>query len=148
MDLQAIEEIRESFQVFDPDQNDKIKVQDLVVSMKALGFDKKNPSIFWMIKEINGDKDQKIDFDEFLDLMSGQISKNNPKEDLWRVFKLFDLDSKGEITIDDLKTVSEQLGEELSERELHELIQRADLDKDGRLTFDDFYKIFTRKSFI
>ncbi len=52
-----------------------------------------------MISEIKGDKENKIDFEEFLDLMSGQISKSNPKEDLRRVFKLFDLDSKGEITV-------------------------------------------------
>jgi Ca2+-binding EF-hand superfamily protein len=39
--------------------------------MKALGFDKKNQSVFKIISELKGDKDNKIDFDEFLDLMSG-----------------------------------------------------------------------------
>jgi Ca2+-binding EF-hand superfamily protein len=39
--------------------------------MKALGFDKRNPDIFKMISEIKGDKDNKIGFDEFIDLMSG-----------------------------------------------------------------------------
>lgn len=38
--------------------------------------------------------------------MSGQISKSNPREDLRRVFSLFDSSGKGEISAGDLKRVS------------------------------------------
>lgn len=47
--LEEVLEIREAYKVFDPDRTDRIKVEDLVLSMRALGFDRKNPSIFRMI---------------------------------------------------------------------------------------------------
>ena len=60
--------------------------------MTTLGFDTKNPAIFNMIKDMDEDGNGIIEFEEFLDMMTARISDVNPKEDLERVFKLFDDD--------------------------------------------------------
>ncbi len=96
--------------------------------MTNLGFDSKNPSIFNMISDMDEDGSGEIEFDEFLDMMTARISEHNTKEDLERIFKLFDEDRTNEISFSNLKKVAEELGEQISEEELREIIKRADLD--------------------
>ena len=60
--------------------------------MSTLGFDTKNPAIYQMIADMDDDGNGVIEFEEFLDMMTARISEVNPKEDLERVFKLFDVD--------------------------------------------------------
>ena len=142
-----IEEIKEAFDIFDQNGEGSIQVSDLLAAMKNLGFDSKNPSIYRMIADFDETNDGIIEFDDFLDMMTARISEKNTKEDLKRVFNLFDEDRSGEIKIEHLKKVAKELGEDISEEELKEIIQRADLDGDSKLTFEDFFNVMTRKSF-
>merc|ERR1740115_155090 len=84
--------------------------------------------------------------EEFLDMMTARISDKNSREDIERVFKLFDSDRTGEVSLDNMKRVAKELGEDISPQELQEIIQRADLDGDGALTMDDFYQVMTKKT--
>ena len=90
--MDEIEEIKEAFDIFDIDKSGAISVSELLKSMTTLGFDTKNPSIFSMIKDMDNNGNGVIEFDEFLDMMTARISDVNPREDLERVFKLFDDD--------------------------------------------------------
>ena len=142
-----IEEIKEAFDIFDVDRSGAISVQELLNAMKSLGFDTKNPAIYQMISDMDEDGNGEIDFEEFLDMMTARISDRNTKEDLERVFKLFDDKRTGEITVDNLRRVAKELGEDIPEEELKEIILRADLDGDGKLNFEDFYAVITKKTF-
>ena len=97
-----IEEIKEAFDIFDIDKSGAISVSELLKSMNTLGFDVKNPAIYSMIKDMDEDGNGVIEFDEFLDMMTARISDANPRDDLERVFKLFDDDRTGEITVENL----------------------------------------------
>ena len=88
-----------------------------------------------------------ITFEEFLDMMTARISDKNTRDDIERVFKLFDSNRNGYISLDDMKRVAKELGEDISEKELQEIIQRADLDNDSKLTIEDFYQVMTKKTF-
>ena len=142
-----IEEIKEAFDIFDVDRSGAISVQELLNAMRSLGFDTKNPAIFQMIADMDEDGNGEIEFEEFLDMMTARISDRNTKEDLERVFKLFDDKRTGQITVENLRRVAKELGEDIPEEELKEIILRADLDGDGRLSFDDFYAVITKKTF-
>ena len=142
-----IEEIKEAFDIFDVDRSGAISVQELLNAMRSLGFDTKNPAIFQMIADMDEDGNGEIEFEEFLDMMTARISDRNTKEDLERVFKLFDDKRTGEISVENLRRVAKELGEDIPEEELREIILRADLDGDGKLTFDDFYAVITKKTF-
>ena len=142
-----IEEIKEAFDIFDVDRSGAISVQELLNAMKSLGFDTKNPAIFQMIADMDEDGNGEIEFEEFLDMMTARISDRNTKEDLERVFKLFDDNRTGEITVENLRRVAKELGEDIPEEELKEIILRADLDGDGKLSFEDFYAVITKKTF-
>ena len=79
--------------------------------------------------------------------MTARISDKNTRDDIERVFKLFDSNRNGYISLDDMKRVAKELGEDISEKELTEIIQRADLDNDNKLTIEDFYQVMTKKTF-
>ena len=142
-----IEEIKEAFDIFDPESTGSIQVNDLLNAMKTLGFDSKNPAIYQMIADFDENGNGTIEFEEFLDMMTARISDKNTRDDLKRVFNLFDDGRTGEIKVENLKRVARELGEEISDEELKEIVQRADLDGDSKLTFEDFYNVMTRKSF-
>ncbi len=115
--------------------------------MQSLGFEAKNATIYAMIADIDKDGSGAIDFPEFLSMMTSKIGDKDTKEDMAKVFRLFDTDNKGRINIRDLKRVSKELGETMTEAELLEMIERADSDADGEITLNDFVAIMARKNF-
>jgi Ca2+-binding EF-hand superfamily protein len=79
--------------------------------------------------------------------MTARISDKDSKEDIEKVFKLFDEEKTGQITIKNLRRVAKELGETMDDSELQEMIERADSDNDGLVSFEDFYNIMTKKTF-
>lgn len=57
--------------------------------------------------------------------------ERNSREEVAKVFALFDPDVHGRITFRELKRVITELGESISEEEMHEMIEEADRDHDG-----------------
>ena len=115
--------------------------------MQSLGFEAKNQTIYQMISDIDKDKLGEIDFEEFLDMMTAKMSDKDSREDIQKVFNLFDDDQTGKISLRNLKRVAKELGETMSDAELLEMIERADTDTDGEINFDEFYAIMTKKTF-
>jgi centrin-1 len=74
-------------------------------------------------------------------MMTAKISDKDSKEDIAKVFNLFDSENKGAITLRDLKRVAKELGETMTEAELLEMIERADSDADGNISHEDFFNI-------
>ena len=124
-----------------------IDPKELTSAMESLGFEAKNQTIYQMIKDIDKDGSGAIDFDEFLDMMTAKMSDKDTKEDINKVFKLFDDDSSGKISMKNLKRVARELGETMNDAELQEMIDRADTDQDGEISPDEFYAIMTKKTF-
>merc|ERR1711964_220949 len=115
--------------------------------MQSLGFEAKNQTIYQMINDLDKDKSGQIEFDEFLDMMTARMSDKDTKEDIYKVFRLFDDDKTGYITINNLKRVAKDLGETMSNEDLEEMIERADSSGSKQVSFEDFYNIMTKKTF-
>jgi centrin-1 len=79
-------------------------------------------------------------------MMTAKISDRDSREDINKVFAMFDSENKGSITLRDLKRVAKELGETMTEAELLEMIERADSDADGSISADDFFQILTRRA--
>ena len=86
--------------------------------MQSLGFEAKNQTIYQMMSDIDKDNDGSIDFEEFLDMMTAKMSDKDTREDIQKVFNLFDDDQTGRITLRNLKRVAKELGETMSDAEL------------------------------
>merc|ERR1712098_652398 len=145
--LDEITEIKEAFDMFDKDSSGSIEPKELLEAMKKLGFDHDNEIVMQMIGDLDKDKSGEIEFDEFLDMMSAKVPSDPTREDIAKVFPLFDKDKTGTISMANLKQIVRELGETMSEDDVAELIEHADSDGDGEVTIDDFYNIITKKNF-
>ena len=142
-----IEEIKEAFDLFDTDGSGTIDPRELKAAMQSLGFEAKNATIYQMVSDLDKDGSGAIDFDEFLDMMTARMSDKDTKEDISKVFRLFDDDKTGYISIKNLRRVAKELGETMTDEELMEMVERADSDGDGQVSLEDFYNIMTKKAF-
>lgn len=98
LDDEQLEELREAFNLFDADGSGTIDIRELKAAMRALGFQIKKAEIRQMIAEIDKDDSGAIDFDEFRELMTGKMSSRDSREEIEKVFKLFDEDMTGTIS--------------------------------------------------
>mmetsp|Transcript_24260 Transcript_24260/g.52329 ORF Transcript_24260/g.52329 Transcript_24260/m.52329 type:complete len:161 (-) Transcript_24260:311-793(-) len=142
-----IEELRQAFDLFDTDGSGTIDPKELRAAMQSLGFEAKNQTIYQMIKDIDKDGTGEIDFDEFLDLMTSRLAGSDTKEDVQKIFELFDDDKTGYVSLQNLKRVAHELGENMDDAELLEMIERADTDQDGQISSEEFFTIMTQKTF-
>jgi len=145
-----IEEIKEAFDLFDTDQSGEIDLKELKAAMQSLGYESKNDTIFTMLAELDKDGNAALEFEEFLDLMSGKEGKDekDTKEEIEKIFKLFDIENKGVIVVRDVQKVCKELGERLTQEEIAEIVRRACQDESKmEITPEDFYMVMTKKTF-
>ena len=142
-----IEEIREAFALFDTDNSGRIDPKELKAAMQSLGFEKKNPTIYNMIADLdNHENSDGIDFENFLDAITDKLGNKESREGINRIFDLFDDDKSNSISIHNLRRVAKELGETMSAEELKEMLERAASNGD-EISFEDFYFIMTKKTF-
>ena len=140
-----IEEIREAFSMFDTQGKGTIDPKELKAAMNSLGFEKKSPTVYEMICELE-QYGSEIDFEEFLDAISGKLGNRETREGIDKIFDLFDDDGSGTINLNNIRRVAKELGETMSVDELKEMLARASTNGE-EITRDDFYNIMTKKSF-
>merc|ERR1711885_98860 len=104
---EQIEEIREAFNLFDADNSGAIDVRELKAAMRALGFEVKKEELKKMIADIDNDGNGDIDFQEFLEMMTGKMGEKDSK--------LFDDDNTGKISLRNLRRVAQELGENIDD---------------------------------
>lgn len=71
-----------------------------------------------MISDLDKNKSGSIDFEEFLDMMTARMSDKDTREDIAKVFRLFDDDTSGSISLRNLRRVAKELGETMTDEEL------------------------------
>ena len=114
--------------------------------MRALGFEVKKVDVLTMFREVDKDLSHSLSFEEFVRIMESRVKSKDSREEIYKVFKLFDEDNSGKISFKNLKKIANELGENMSDEELKELIREADRDNDGLITFDDFYRVMRKNN--
>ena len=71
-------------------------------------------------------------------------SERDSREEIMKVFELFDEDNTGAISFRNLKRVATELGENLTDDELQEMIDEADRDGDGEVNEEEFLRIMKK----
>merc|ERR1711890_83685 len=142
---EQMDEIREAFNLFDGDQSGATDVRELKAAMRALGFEVKNEELKKMVSDVDNDGNGTIEFAEFLEMMTGKMGEKDSREDIEKVFKLFDGANTNKISFRNLARVAEELGENIDDEELQDMINQADRDGDGEINIDEFYRIMKKK---
>merc|ERR1740138_1837519 len=97
--------------------------------MQALNL-RRNQVVMRMLSDLERQGAKPLDFNGFLDLMTAKMGERDSREDVSKVFRLFDDDRTGTISVRNLQRVARELGEHASVEELAEMIARADTDDD------------------
>ena len=142
---EEIEEIKEAFSLFDTDGSGTIDPKELKAAMHSLGFEKKSPTVYEMISELE-ERNKEITFDDFLEAISNKLGNRETRDGINRIFDLFDDDHSDAINLNNIRRVAKELGETMSAEELKEMLQRASSNGE-EITREDFYNIMTKKAF-
>ncbi|KAH7366385.1 hypothetical protein KP509_18G076000 [Ceratopteris richardii] len=89
-----------------------------------------------MVKEVDKDGDGFVDLQEFISIYTDHDSAG--QEDLREAFRVFDTNSDGKISVEDLYRVLTCLGDTYSMEECERMIQSNDSDGDGFVDFEEF----------
>lgn len=83
--------------------------------MTSLGFESKNLAIFQMVVDLDSDGNGTIDFPEWVNLMTKRVNHKDGRDNIRKVFNLYDDERTGFISIKNLRRVAQELGEIISE---------------------------------
>ena len=137
-------ELKQAFDLFDVNHEEEISPKDTVEAMKSLGYDKKNPELYRIMKELDTPDNETIDFPLFANHIINSITDKYSEDGIRTIFNLFVDDPKEDtVSIINLKRIIEELGEEPSQREIDRLLEIKG-SVNAKLTFDEFLE-FMRK---
>jgi centrin-1 len=146
LDEEAMEEIKEAFSLFDTEGKGVIDVRELKAAFRALGFQVKKAEIRQMFVDMDKDlSSATVNFDEFVEMVTPKMLNRDSREEIMKVFALFDDDNTGAISFRNLKRVATELGENLTDEELQEMIDEADRDGDGVINEEEFYRVMRKR---
>ena len=130
---------RKAFDGFDRNKTGKIEKEELGELMKSLHIDLDEVELEEVMKALDVNENNVIDFDEFVDLMT--VASECPQERMSKAFQLFDKNGDGRVAKEDFKQIMEGLGEKLSEEEVEEMFLDFDADSDGKINYQQFLEI-------
>ena len=118
--------------------------REFKAALKAMDFEVHKPDIKAMFEEVGKSLTQTLNFDEFVKIMVPRLPDQNSQEEVFKTFKLFDLNGSGKISLKDLQRIVNEIGENIPEEELTDMFDEADKNKDGYIDFNDFFKIMRK----
>ena len=138
-------EIKEAFELFDANDG-RINTREIRQAMQNIGFDEKNPGVYEVMTELDNPRNKNLGgatFNDFCQTVNNRIPERETTEDLRRVFNLFlDDPNATTTTLQSIKRVADELGENIEEVELGAMLNKASKSGD-KLTFEDFVAIMT-----
>eukprot|EP00483_Globobulimina_turgida_P000555 UN00555 len=140
------EEFRDAFKLFDKDGDGVITTEEIYEVFISLGFRQyTKKDIQKMVEAIDIDGNGTIDLDEFIVLLrqkkTGKYEKMTYEDELKQAFQIFDGDGSGEIDSNELSTIMNALGENLSKQDIEFMIKSIDIDSNGAIDFKEFKKM-------
>ncbi|ORX62434.1 EF-hand [Hesseltinella vesiculosa] len=136
-------ELKEMFDSFDQDHDQRISIAELKTTLKSTGFDEQQFQS--LSTNLHTDSDGYLSFDDFAKLMRPTLRTpfrmTSKQQELWETFKVFDRDGDGVINANELQSMMQQLGDRVSMDEAQQLISEADSDHDGVVNFDEFCRM-------
>lgn len=138
------EDIMKTFAMFDADNSGQIDELELIAVLSSLGFDENGAivrSAAQIMQMIDIDGNESFDEEEFQVLMAMALTKDTEEERTTyseALFRRFDADDSGEISIAELADAFEKLGVPMSEDGMADLINQVLHSYKQALHLEDF----------
>lgn len=141
-------DIAEAFRLLDVDGVNTIHAKDLKVALRALGYEPQKDRMKKIISEIDKESmSNTLMADEFERIMQNKLFEYENEEEIDIAFPLFTQTNGEFITLDDLRRVAADLGENLGDEVLEEMLREADvLDNDGVISKAEFMRVMKREN--
>merc|ERR1740121_799266 len=124
--------MKKAFDMIDEDGSGLIDAEELQGAAVALGIPmEENIAVL-----LGTDK---IGFEEFFKRMTAKLGPEDKADDIMNIFELFDCDSTGSISFDNLQNIARIIGAKESAKEIQDMLSILDTDGDGELDPIDFY---------
>ncbi|GAB1610829.1 neo-calmodulin-like [Argonauta hians] len=142
----GIEDLRQAFEMFDKNHDEKISADELGCVLRTLGFEYCQAEVDDMIKNADTNENGFVEYDEFLTMMQrfsqhNVVSSHTVDEKTREAFRVFDIDGNGYIDKRELQQVMKRLGENISDEDVKEMFREADLNNDGKIDFNEFRQL-------
>ncbi len=131
IDQESLNQIKETFSLFDQNNDNYITKQELTTLLRALGKNLTDLDINNLITENNIQNDS-INFEQFLVILN-KITPRNTENDLLNAYELFDPENNGFIKVTEFKHIMTNLGEKLTTNEIENIIQELDTNNEGKI---------------
>ena len=149
---EEIEELRETFDLFDEDKSGTIDPIEISKALNNMDLEKRNPPVYNIIAHLQNYSGP-MDFEAFLDALQEKLGDTKSREGMRRLFDFYLIgDESGSETIkfENLKKVARDLGEIMNDDELKKMLHHIHVlnrteDPDA-ITFEDFYEIVTKRT--
>merc|ERR1719468_1020949 len=130
--VHEVMDMKRAFDMIDEDSSGLIDAEELQGAAVALGIPmEENIAVL-----LGADK---INFDEFFKRMTAKLSPEDKADDIMNIFELFDDDSTGTISFNNLQNIARIIGARESPKEIQDMLSILDTDGDGELDPIDFY---------
>nr|CCC93975.1 putative centrin [Trypanosoma congolense IL3000] len=135
-------DIREAFSILDVDGTETITPNDLKVALRALGYEPQKDVIKRLVAEMDkSGMSSNLILSEFEAILQAKLFADD-KEEVMLAFPHFTQGKSDYITLEDLKRVAQELGEDMPEDVLKRMIEEADvLDHDKRVSKEEFARM-------
>ena len=141
--------LKKLFTDFDRDGDGLITLEEIKMTMLDFGKDVPQTELSSIFEKMDRNKDQRIDFKEFSDLVVAlekqygklRTQKNTKGLTVQNTFEAFDKDKDGLVTLDEIRAHLLEIGKGISENELKDLFNKADKNSDGKIDVTEFKEL-------
>ena len=144
IDPALLAQYRDAFKLFDKNEDGVIDFNEFQEVTKSIGMESKPESIKLIIDTIGSDN--KVTFNQFLDVMTGRMKNMDTKKDVLRAFQVFDEKKDGTVRAGQLKHLLRTFYSVMTVAECDALINEASPDAEGNIKYEPFVeKLFSLK---
>ena len=93
---------------------------------------------------MDADSDGTVDLCEFITMMELKKAHDMKEAELHQMFRIFDKNSDGVITAEELQQAMVNMGDEVNNEEVEEMIREVDTDGDGVVSYPEFKVMMSR----
>jgi len=103
---EEVKDIKQAFDIFDTHATGLVNPKDLVEAFEDLSAFKNRPQskfIYAVLGELTEEYPNGINFDDFLKVATSKISDKDSRQQVHKVFKMFDEGQTGKVTVTELE---------------------------------------------
>lgn len=120
---------------------------DLKLLLTQNGFNPNKKTVYEIVAEFDAEEAGGLSFIEFMKAMDTKPYLNESKKEIGAIFKKYDRNNKGYLTLDDLQQINNHVKENVDEETLALMLEKADSNNDGKISFEDFYSVMVKTSY-